>query len=516
MTEPDATEADAIEADATAVTGADAITVTATAASEADVTATLAKPVDVVVSTGLSERSRPKPLLVPLLMLALPVLVEHVLHIGVGLTDTYLANHLVAEDGLSGASLASARAINASSAAAIGSVAYVLWLMGLITGAVGTGATAIIARAVGARHRRLANGVAGQALSASLIAGMVTALLGWTSAPLLPELFGLPTDAHGYFLGYIRLLALAVPFIMLMFAAGACLRGAGDTLTPAMAMIVVDVLNIVLSIGLTYGKWGLPELGFDGIAYGTVVSYIVGGLILLLVLLRGSSRLRLYPHRMKPNVLTLKRILRIGIPSGLEGALQWLANFCVVFVINGMGSVTAAAHLNAIRIESLSYMTGFAFATAAATLCGQSLGMNDPRRAVRATLLSLLVGGGLMTMGGIGFIFFGTHLARWMSGDPDNIRMTATALWITGFIQLPFAAAMIFGGALRGAGDTLAVMLYNLASVLLVRFAGVLVVGKVFALGLPAVWVVLSGELALRGVLMTIRFASGRWKLVKV
>jgi putative MATE family efflux protein len=468
---------------------------------------------DLVPGSGVAPRP---PLLKPLLFLALPVLVEHLLHIGVGLTDTYLANHLVAEDGLSDAALASARATNAASAAAIGSVAYVLWLMGLITGAVGTGATAIIARAVGARHRRLANGVCGQAVTAALMAGTASGVLAWIAAPWLPGTFGLPDDAHSYFHGYIRLLALAIPFIMLMFAAGACLRGAGDTLTPAAAMVVVDILNIVLSIGLTYGKWGLPKLGFDGIAFGTVVSYIVGGLILLVVLLRGSSRLRLYPHRMMPNWLTLKRILRIGVPSGLEGALQWLANFSVVFVVNGMGSVTAAAHLNAIRIESLSYMTGFAFATAAATLCGQSLGMRDPNRAVRATLLSLLVGGGLMTLGGIVFIFFGTHLARWMSGDPENVRMTATALWITGFIQLPFAAAMVFGGALRGAGDTLAVMLYNLASLLLVRLAGVLIVGKVFSLGLSAVWMVLSGELALRGVLMTIRFASGRWKLVKV
>lgn len=462
-----------------------------------------------------SARAAPR-LLGALLALALPVLVEHVLHIGVGLTDTYLANHLADETGLSGSLLDAARATNAASAAAIGSVAYVLWLMGLITGAVGTGATAIIARAVGARHRRLANGVCGQAVTAALASGATVAVLAWFAAPRLPGAFGLPVDAHGYFLSYIRLLALAVPFIMLMFVAGAALRGAGDTLTPAMAMVVVDVLNIVLSIGLTHGRWGLPRLGFDGIAWGTVVSYTVGGLILLVVLLRGSSRLRLYPHRMKPNWLTLKRILRIGVPSGLEGALQWLSNFSVVFVVNGMGSVSAAAHLNAIRIESLSYMTGFAFATAAATLCGQSLGMRDPRRAVRATLLSLLVGGGLMMLGGIAFILFGRELAGWMSSDPENVRMTAAALWITGFIQLPFAAAMVFGGALRGAGDTLAVMIYNLGSLLLVRLTGVLVVGKLLGLGLSAVWIVLSSELALRGVLMSLRFASGRWKHVKV
>lgn len=482
----------------------------------AHLTTAAAPSIEIADDNGLDPVGRSPSLLKPLLALALPVLVEHVLHIGVGLTDTYLANHLVSESGLSGLPLQQARAANAASAAAIGSVAYVMWLMGLITGAVGTGATAIIARATGGRHRRLANGVCGQAVMAALVSGFVVATLAWFAAPRFPAMFGLPVDAHAYFLAYVRLLAIAVPFIMLMFVAGACLRGAGDTLTPAVAMVIVDVLNIVLSIGLTCGRWGLPRLGFDGIAWGTVVSFIVGGTILLLVLLRGNARLRLYPHRMKPNWLTLKRILRIGVPSGLEGALQWLSNFAVVFVVNGLGSVTAAAHLNAIRIESLSYMTGFAFATAAATLCGQSLGMREPRRAVRAALLSLLVGGGLMSLGGIGFILFGPHLAGWMSNDPENVRLTANALWITGFIQLPFAAAMVLGGALRGAGDTVAVMVCTLSSILFVRLTGVLIVGKVLGLGLASIWIVLSGELALRGVLLAMRFASGRWKLVKV
>jgi Na+-driven multidrug efflux pump len=161
-------------------------------------------------------------------------------------------------------------------------------------------------------------------------------------------------------------------------------------------------------------------------------------------------------------------------------------------------------------------MASFAVATAAATMVGQSLGMKDPARARRCGYLGYLLGGGAMTVCGISFILFGQQWARLFSTDPQIVDLTAKCLFITGWIQPAFAAAMIFGSALRGAGDTLVVMLYNLASVVFVRLVGVLVVGRVMGYGLPAIWVVLSGELCVRGALMFRRFLAGRWQEIKV
>ena len=107
-------------------------------------------------------------LLRELLYLALPVLAEQMLHMGVGLTDTWLANHVVRlPGGASSSMIDAARAQMAAAAAAVGTVSYFLWFIGLITGAIGTGSMAIIARATGARHRSLANGICGQSVSAA-------------------------------------------------------------------------------------------------------------------------------------------------------------------------------------------------------------------------------------------------------------------------------------------------------------------------------------------------------------
>ena len=97
-----------------------------------------------------------------------------------------------------------------------------------------------------------------------------------------------------------------------------------------------------------------------------------------------------------------------------------------------------------------------------------------------------------------------------MSDDPAIIDLTTRCLFVTGFCQWAFAAAMIFGGGLRGAGDTMTVMMFNLSSIVGVRLLGVLFVAWYLKLGLVAMWAVLTVELMIRGSLIFGRFLNGR------
>jgi putative MATE family efflux protein len=445
-------------------------------------------------------------LLAELLWLALPVVAENMLHMMVGLTDVYLASHLPGQN------------VAAAATAAVGSVSYILWLIGLIAGAIGTGSTAIIARAVGAKHQSLANSVCGQSVTAAVLTGLLLAGFFIVFAVPSAAITGLTGQAHTYTLYYIRILSLALPFSILMYAASACLRGAGDSISPAISMIVVDVVNMGLSAALARGWWGLPVMGFRGIAIGTVIAYIIGGILLFAVLVSGRGKLRLFLHRLRPHWLTLKRIFRIGIPSGTEWLVTWVAQFLIIIVINRADPTNflSAAHIIAVRVEALSYMIGFAIATAAATLVGKALGMKDPHRAMRSAYLAYAVGAGAMTLGGLVFLVLGRDLAGIMSNSPVIVDLAARCLFITAFAQPGFAAAVIFAGALRGAGDTFTVMWINLASILLVRLAGVLIVGWWLHLGLAAIWIVLAIELTLRGFAVYLRFWEGGWRHVQV
>jgi Na+-driven multidrug efflux pump len=227
----------------------------------------------------------------------------------------------------------------------------------------------------------------------------------------------------------------------------------------------------------------------------------------------------LYLHRLPPHWHTIKRLLRVGIPAGMEGLISWGANFVVLAAINAMdpSNVSSAAHMNTIRLESLSFMSGIAFATAAATLVGMSLGQKNAARATRAAYYSYALGGGIMTLCGILMITLGRYPARWLSADdPRIVDLTTQCLFITGFIQSGFAASLIFGGALRGAGDTLVVMILNLGTQLTLRCMGAIVVTRWLHLGLTGVWKVLAGELFIRGCITYARFRQGGWKHIQV
>jgi putative MATE family efflux protein len=240
--------------------------------------------------------------------------------------------------------------------------------------------------------------------------------------------------------------------------------------------------------------------------------------LLFAVLLTGRGRLKLHRHRMRPDWHTLKRILRIGIPSGVEGTLQWGAQFIILGIINrsALGSVAGAAHALAIRVESFSFLPGFAVAIACGTMVGQSLGMRDPRRAARATWLAFAMGGGVMGAMGVVFILAPRALTSVFTTDPRVADLAAQCLLPAGFAQLGFAASLIFGGALRGAGDTMSVMRITLINVFGIRLVGVLIVGVWLKLGVSAIWIVLSAELSLRGVLIFALFLRGKWRHAQV
>jgi Na+-driven multidrug efflux pump len=282
-------------------------------------------------------------------------------------------------------------------------------------------------------------------------------------------------------------------------------------------MIVVDILNVIFSCGLTWGLWGLPKMGFDGIAIGTMIAYVGGGVLQVTVLLVGRGGIRLHVHRLRPHVRDMKRIIRIGVPAGLTDAINWFANFGLLKVVNRTAplNVAAAAHINSVRIESISYMTGFAIAVAVSTMVGQSLGMRDPRRAERVAYLGYAIGGGFMAIVGVLFIFFAHYPAALVAVDTDVRDLTAQCLRITGFCQAGFAAAIVFGGALRGAGDTFAVMLITMVSILTLRLGGVWILGY-FHQPLPMIWMLLATDLFIRGCLIYGRFLHGGWKCIKV
>jgi putative MATE family efflux protein len=401
---------------------------------------------------------------------------------------------------------------------ALGVAGYVGWLLGMIFSSVGIGASAMIARAIGGHHRRLANAALGQALVMAVAAGALVGLLIFTFAPWIGSMAQLDPQSLGMCIAYLRTITLAAPLTALLLVGNAALRGAGDTRTPFFVMIAVNAVNVAASLLFVYGPAPLGGHGFIGIAWGTVVAWCLGAAINIAVLISGRGGMRLRPHRLRPHVHTMRRILRVGLPNLFEGvAGMWFGNFLVLMIVGALNiKGVVGAHMIVIRFESASFLAGAALSVAASTLIGQYLGLGDPARAKQAVIIAWLYAIGIMSVVGLFFIFIPRQLISIITDAPVLLDLAETPLRICGPIQIFFATQMVLGGALRGAGDTRTTMLITTASTFLIRVPLVYVMAITLELGFNGVWYALVIELSFRAVFFAARFFQGGWTKVQV
>jgi putative MATE family efflux protein len=450
-----------------------------------------------------------------MLQLAWPVLVEQLLVMLVGLVDLWLTGNYLEQAHL----------------AAIGMMSYVLWLLPSIFGIVAIGATALTARFVGATDGDSANRVANQAF----IAGAALAILVTLAVVLFKSQFvaltQLSAEAAPLAVQYMSVISWIIPAMMIQVVGVASLRGAGDTVSGFLAMAAVNVVNIAVGATLVLGLGPFPNLGWTGLAIGTACGYVTGAVIVLGMFVSGRRGLRLRWSMLRADRSWIYRLLRIGLPGGIDQTAIVCCHLWFLSIINSLGTLPAAAHGLGVRIESLAYLPGAAFQVAAATMAGQFLGAGDWRRASRSVLMALLVGGGLMCGAGALFFFCGRALTAPFLGEQGapTAAVTVQLLKIVAIAMPPFALSTILTGGLRGAGDTRWPLLFTFTGFLLVRIplayymawdevviplAGWRLPG--LGLGVVGAWYAMLIDCCVRSIMVGWRFAHGGWQRVQV
>jgi putative MATE family efflux protein len=443
------------------------------------------------------------------------VLAEESLNLLVGFTNWYLAGHFIpGQEPLAAMSL----------------LAYTMWLVPSLFAVVGIGATALVARFTGAGQVDQVVHTTRQALQVgAVMAGgvMLLIFLGGRAFIHTMRMEGLTADLTWQ---YLRIFLLAVPFVMFEQVATACLRGSGDTVSGLQARVLVNLVNLVLSAGLVTGWGPFPHLGWQGLAVGTVAGHIAGALMLLIILLTGRGGVRLSPRCEPFDFDLIRRLLRVGLPAGLDLLAVITCHLVYAGIIYSLGTAAQAAHGLGVQIEAMSYLAGSAFQVAAATLVGQSLGALNPARATRATYVACGLAMSLMCTAGLLFFLWGEQFAEFFSRGPsETTRATGQLLKIVA-VSCPFLAVLqVITGALRGAGDTAWPLSITLVGLIAVRIPGAALLGMSevplpllnhvipgFGWGVHGAWIAMVTDVALRSVLISARFLQGHWKHMKV
>jgi putative MATE family efflux protein len=435
--------------------------------------------------------------------LAWPVVVQQLAYSLVQLVDTYLVGHL-GEDALAGLRL--------------GGQVYWLCLAGM--GAVGAGTIAVVARAVGAREMQRADATVRTALTMAALWGLVLALGLWSLGEWALGMMGAEPEARRLGAEYLRASAIGMVFWSLLYAVNSALQAAGDTRVPMLIGICVNAVNAVAAFLLINGPGPFPRLEVAGAGAGFSIAALVGALLGLGVLLSGRRTLRWRPFDGPPlDPREARRILWVGVPTGLEQAQFNIAFMLYTRIVASMGTTAVAAHGVTLAIQGLAFNAGFGISVATSALVGQGLGARRPDLSERATYLAARYALAVTTLVAVVLAVFGRQItSAFVAGEGAD-----EVVDLGGKLMLIFALAMpglginlAFGGALRGAGDTRWVLAIVAFCNWVVRLVPAYLLAIVAGLGVPGAWVGAVLDLNSRALLLWLRFRRGHWKHIRV
>ena len=274
--------------------------------------------------------------------------------------------------------------------AAVGScVALVGIFVNLIVG-LGVGPNAALANLIGQRRRDQISEMVHTIITFAVVLGVVLMCLGWLSARAVLEASGTPENVMSEALLYIRIYFLSIPFMVIYNFSSAVLRSYGDTRRPMYYLLIAGVVNVGLNLLLVIGF----HLGVAGVAIGTVASNVLSAAMVILHLYRKEDEFQFRVHQMRINKQDLYRVLIIGIPSGIQGAIFSVSNVFIQSGINSFGENAIAGSSVELNFEYFTYDIAVAFAQAAVTFTSQNFGAGNIKRCKKIFWLCMLFGFG--------------------------------------------------------------------------------------------------------------------------
>ncbi len=374
------------------------------------------------------------------------------------------------------------------------------------------GSTALVARMRGENDIKGMNDVLRQMLMLTTALSILLAVVGYIFAKESIVLMGAEPNIIAPGVSYMRILMVVFPLNMLAMTVAACLRGSGHTKAAMYMSLTSNIFNIPLNYILIYGKFGFPRLEVAGAAVATAISLTLSFIVAVVLVTSGRYDFRLsFRHRWRIDWDILRRIIKVGAPALWESVFTRAGILVYTRLVSHLGTIAYATHQAGISLLNLTFMNGQAFAIAATTLVGQSLGRNMPEMAKRyakqARLMAVMVAFILSTV----LFFTGGFLIRLYNSEPEVISLGRSVLKVMALCQPFMALVFITSGALKGAGETKRPMIFTLIGICVVRPITALFAVFVLKGGLTELWVGLFIDYIVRTLLFMWYFKKDTW-----
>ena len=335
--------------------------------------------------------------------------------------------------------------------AAVGANTPVIGLLVNLFVGIALGANVVIANAIGREDKVTVQKAVHTSILMALIGGVGIAVIGELLGGKILGLLNVPDDVLPLALMYLRIYLIGMPVILLYNFEAAIFRSIGDTKVPLIALAISGVLNVLLNLFFVI----VLKMTVNGVATATVISNAVSSTILFVRLLKTDKCVRLDLKNLRFDFKCFKRIMKIGLPSGIQSAMFSVSNIIIQSAVNSLGKLVMAASSAAINLEIFAYYVLNAFSQACTTFVGQNYGAGKIDRCKKALALSLIEDA-IATAAAIAVVLLsGRFLLSIFNNDPQVIELGYLRLKILFFAYIFSMTYEVLSGYLRGFGISL-------------------------------------------------------------
>ena len=383
------------------------------------------------------------PLFVNIMRFTVPIIITNMLQLMFNATDIIMVGRMCGSE----------------SVAAVGATGSVTQLLVNLFIGIALGAGVTVAQGVGARDNDEVHKAVHTAMTASVICGLVMGIIGFVFSKGILNLMDTPADVIGMSTTYIRIYFLGSVFSMVFNFGAAILRAVGESKKPLYYLFASGVLNICLNFCLIL----FCGMNVEGVAIATIASQALSAVLVVRDLLSRSDICRLEPKSMRIHKKQLKKIVRIGLPSGAQASLFSLSNMLIQSSVNSFGTSVLSANSAANNIEGFLYAVVGAFQQTTINFSGQNMGARQYRRIRKLTFMSMATAAVISEVMGLLVLTFGRQLLGiYITDDPAAIEY--------GLVKFSFVSALYFIcafmdtviGSVKGIGKTTQGMIISL------------------------------------------------------
>ena len=355
--------------------------------------------------------------------------------------------------------------VGKSASAAVGSGSLLLTcLVGFITG-ISVGAGVVVAQYYGAKDYKNLQDSVHTAMSLAGIGGIVLTIAGLLLSPFILQWLRVPQEIFELSVSYIRIYFISILPMVLYNMGSAILRAYGDAKRPLIYLASGAILNVFLDwLFVVVFSWGVA-----GASWATTISQTLSAVLIIVHLFSTKREYRIHLKRLRIHKKQMMRIVKLGVPAGIQSSLLTISNMVVQFYINGFGQDAMAAFTAYFKVENFMYLPILAFGQAMTSFVGQNIGAGQLKRVKKGVKIGLLLGVSCTIAVSTIVLLSRYYLFRMFNSELEVIQCGIQILMITAPVYFIYVAIEVLSGTVRGAGASFIPMVISISHLCILR-----------------------------------------------